>query len=291
MIETFRNLLEVPWCDLRSFLRLCTDPQCPSAQRRWRGLLRRNEGIWLHEAWYCCQACFEHSARAEIERLLATAASGRPNHQRLPLGLLMLERGMITEQQLKTALEAQRCAGQGRIGDWLRQIGAADERMLTSALGQQWSCPVFAGNGLAPAGLVPLQLNECYRMLPVRWAPAQRRLWVAFAGNVDYRVLHAIEGIVECRTEPCVIPEGAFQRHLEALRLRTAGDEIVFNGLAAASEMVRVISAYAAQLQAEEARFAPCSRHLWAGLRHHGRTTHLLFDLAASPPETSVSTG
>ena len=51
------------------------------------------------------------------------------------LGLVMLEQGWITQAQLRRALDAQKAAGTGRLGDWLIQQDAVAEDRITRALG------------------------------------------------------------------------------------------------------------------------------------------------------------
>jgi hypothetical protein len=55
--------------------------------------------------------------------------SRQENHRhRIPLGLVMLEQGWITSGQLRQALDAQRGAGAGRLGQWLAHQQGVSER-------------------------------------------------------------------------------------------------------------------------------------------------------------------
>jgi hypothetical protein len=62
---------------------------------------------------------------------------------RLPLGLLLLSKGIITGAHLQEALKAQRDSQKGRLGEWLRQQGIVTEEQVTAALSMQWGIPVF----------------------------------------------------------------------------------------------------------------------------------------------------
>jgi hypothetical protein len=55
-----------------------------------------------------------------------------------PIGLLLLSRGAITDEQLKRALLLQREKGSGKIGKFLREIRAASEQDITEGLAAQW---------------------------------------------------------------------------------------------------------------------------------------------------------
>src|SRR5579863_8981934 len=59
----------------------------------------------------------------------------------------------------------------GRVGEWLRHLGAVTEEQVTQVLGLQWSIPVFplgqSRRFLECARLVPLPLLKVAEMLPV----------------------------------------------------------------------------------------------------------------------------
>ena len=89
-------------------------------------------------------ACTLERLQAAVSRELDGRGNAVEKHRhRVPLGLLMLEQGWITRAQLRKALDAQRAASSGRLGEWLVQQHAVDEARVTRALGLQWSCPVL----------------------------------------------------------------------------------------------------------------------------------------------------
>jgi hypothetical protein len=107
----------------------------------------------------------------------------------------MLTRGWITHTQLQRALEAQRKARFGRIGDWLITECGLSEDHVTRALGIQWQCPVLTIEGFDPARMAlsaPGVLIEQTGMVPMRIA-GKRTLYVGFEDRLDAAACFAIE--------------------------------------------------------------------------------------------------
>ena len=266
---------------LQRIFHRCENQLCPNHRQPWRALFRRSQGISLHGRWHCSLACFEKSMSEMFARLLPTLTRRKPKDHRLPLGLLMLSRGLIRDDKLKAALKAQRESGSGRVGEWLQHLGAATEQQITTALGMQWSCPVFPLEShrrfLEHAGLVPFPVLQLSHMVPVHYLPASRFLYVAFADGIDYPVLYAIEQMLECHTEPCLADQSSLQRALEELRRETRPAEILFTSLNDPQKMASKTRTYAAKLDAREVQMVGCGEHLWVRLETSGQTRNLLF--------------
>jgi hypothetical protein len=188
---------------------------------------------------------------------------------RVPLGLVLLSRQQLTAEQLSAALAAQREAGCGRIGDWLRELGFASEMQVTAALARQWSCPVlraeaaFKNNDCCPA--IPLPLLESLRMIPVELVAWSRTLLVAFSDGIDYSALYAIEHMLGYRTEPCLASATVLRTCLQDLARNRMTEEVFFERVED-FECARIIGSYAARVNAKEIRLARCGMHLWVRL-------------------------
>src|SRR6516162_2240891 len=115
----------------RSATRRCSSASCPhTAQTRWSifgGKQNPGQGVELDGRWYCCPDCFEQAAQVEFSRMCRVSAGRQPRQHRVPLGLLLLSRGVIDSRQLQEALEAQRQSRKGRLGKWLIQLGSVNE--------------------------------------------------------------------------------------------------------------------------------------------------------------------
>ena len=264
----------------------CQNRSCRS-HRNWWSRLGKGEGIRLQDRWQCGWECFETGIGEIFAGMLSgTSRRSRKNH-RVPLGLVLLSRGDITHESLKAALEAKQASGRGRIGEWLRQMGAVREDHLTAALGLQWSCPIFPLQNnrryLDHAPMIPLPLLEASRMLPVHYLPASNLLYVAFADGLDYTVLYAVEQMLKCRAQPCLVEESAWNRALEEVRQQSRPMEILFDDVQDSHEMARTVRSYAAALAAEDVRVVACGEHIWVRLQSAQQSGSLLFRLC--PPQ------
>jgi hypothetical protein len=193
----------------------------------------------------------------------------------------MLSLGLISNESLQTALQAQREAGKGRVGDWLRQQGAVTEPQVTRALAMQWALPVYPlekrGDDLDSARLVPFHLLDAFQMLPVHRSPASGVLHVAFSGRVDYTVLYAIEQMLEWRTEPCLAQESCIERALERLRQEGGSTDIAIVGPMKPSIISRATLEEVLKFGTQEVRVVGCADNIWVRLHAPHRARDLLF--------------
>jgi hypothetical protein len=248
----------------------------------WRTLLDPPRGVLLHNQWLCSLECLNQVLEEVLSSLIGTSRTDpRAKAHRFPLGLVMLSLGLINKESLQAALRAQREAGKGRVGDWLRRQGAATEPQITRALAMQWSLPVYPLEkreaNLSCAHLVPFSLLEALQMLPVHCAPATGLLHMAFSSRVDYTALYAIERMLECHTEPCVAMESYIERALEKLHREGWSKDILIEGPVEAALISRATLQQAAEFGAEEVRVASCAKNIWVRLRDPEGARDLLF--------------
>jgi hypothetical protein len=141
--ETSRDFLSqrLHWWERR--VNRCSSVTCPLQGKLLSALLHIVQGIEFEGRWYCRISCLQPSVAFRIQSLLAGFRQEKPRYFRLPLGLLLVNRGFLTQAQLRSALQLQRESARRRIGDWFLQLGMITEEQLTQVLGQQWGCPVF----------------------------------------------------------------------------------------------------------------------------------------------------
>lgn len=262
----------------------CENSLCP-----WRNSLRRlmpwrkQQGVTLQGRWYCGLDCFEQALTDIFAGLLKLPEEPLPRLHRVPLGLLLLGRGVITDAQLKSALEAQRSSAAERLGRCLVRLGTASAEDVAAALAAQWGCATFPlGRDLRYreyAGMLPYALLESSRLLPVRYLAATKLLFVAFSENIDHTALYSIGQLTGGKTEPCVVTEAAMDHALEEVRAASRPAEIVFETLWDAPEMAHTIRDYAVKLSAEELMLARPRGFLWVRLRASGQSWDFLFRL------------
>lgn len=272
--------------------RYCGEPGCNLPRRLWRRIWWWNGAIGLQGLRYCAPQCFEQALQTSFLRASRTGAAQQPVQHRIPLGLLMLSRGQLTNQQLRSALDAQRESGRYRLGEWLERLGFATEQQVTAALGAQWSCPVLTTRvQLDPdcVRLLPYRLLEQFRMLPLQFVSRTRTFYLAFSDGIDYRALHAIEQILECHTDPCLIGPSQWEEAMEAVvRDRGLGD-FLFEGWRDASEMARITCSYVLKLGADDVRVAGFEGYIWARLAAGRDFINLLFRRDAGTGEAALA--
>ncbi len=271
------KLWRLAWRDFRRQLAV----KCGSCgrihSRWWRRLRPRSQGVRMQGLWYCRAECLERALCEVLERGRPMARRGDAAPHRIPLGLLLLSRQQLTPAQLRTALDLQKTAGHGKIGEWLQHLGFATEREITAALARQWCCPVLR-TGLESMGgsrsfPIPLLLLESFQMIPVEFAEATRTLLIAFSQGIDHTVLYAVEQMLGYRTEACFVCPSTLRKGLQALEQRRETNDVVFERMEDVRECARIIGSYSTKVGAEEVRLARCGRHIWIRLERLRRET------------------
>jgi len=204
----------------------------------------------------------------------------------------MVARGKLSFIEVRAALEAQRRARYGKIGEWIEKLGFATEQEVTTALALQWGCPVATSidpSTVQSLGNIPLPILEAFQMLPLNYAAATNTLYVAFGERVDHAALYAIEKILACRTQPCVAGRKSIARQLEHMRQLSRPTDVEFGPMDDLAEMARIAASYTARLSPEEVRLSRIGRFIWLRLDVHPEirpktrsvTTNLVFRLSA----------
>jgi len=257
-----------PMATLNSLPR-CAGPFCPRPPTLWQRWWARHEGVWLDERWYCSLDCFQAGLFRALERAALAEPRTPARPHRLPLGLILLSQGEITASQLHEALAQQRAAGGGKIGEWLVKLGAVGEEAVTAALAAQQGCPVFAlvePQSLPGRMQWPEQLVERYRAVPVFYGQRQSALYVGFQERVDRSFLLALEHMLRCRTQPCILTAAGYRRQLEMRALTISGEAIAIAERLDCEAMTRTLGNYAEQVRAQRANLMRCDDRIWIRL-------------------------
>lgn len=207
----------------------CANPGCRSG---WLHLWRSRSAPVFEQGWTCSPVCTEaHIATALARELDGRSGTSRESHRhRVPLGLLMLEQGWITRAQLRCALEAQKAAGSGRLGQWLIRQHAITEEQVTRALGLQWSCPVLSlehHDPAAMAAVMPRLFVDAFGALPLRLA-AGRVLYLGFEEALDPVLALALERMSGLRVDSGIVSSSRFlQAHRRMLEAQFPPVELI----------------------------------------------------------------
>jgi len=266
---------------IQKVFRACQNPDCRRQYLFWPAWLREEEGIHLQGQWHCSPECFEKAVQSALFRMLPGTEDNSRKHHRIPIGLLLLSRGVINDQQLKRALRLQRENGSGKIGKFLQEIRAVTEREITEGLAAQWGCPIYplgkAREFLDCASLLPLTLLEAGRMLPVHYLRVQQILYMAFVEGVDHTALYAVEQMLRLRTVPCIVSESDLSSALASFRPLARVPAEVFESPNEPMEIARTTSSYAWNIGATEVWAARSGQYLWIRMKTEQGYKDILF--------------
>lgn len=209
------------------FFPVCANPNCTAG---WLRLGRSRSTPVFEDGWCCSPQCTRAQVEAALRREMGMRVAAPETHRhRIPLGLAMLDQRWITAEELRAALAAQRQAGAGRLGQWLRRQGVSGQ-LITRALGLQWSCPVLSVEEQLPdpvTALLPRLFVDAFGALPLRVA-AEKILYLGFEDRLDPALALAIESMTGLRVENGLVEESRFRRaHARALEARYPAVELV----------------------------------------------------------------
>jgi len=194
-----------------SMFETCANAGCRSG---WLQLWRSRSKPVFEGGWTCSAECTEAVIGAAVGRELDGRRGAQEVHRhRIPLGLVMLEQGWITQSQLRRALEAQKASGTGRLGLWLMRQQAVSEELVTRALCLQWSCPVLTLEFHDPASvaaMMPRLFVDAFGVLPLRVA-GEKVLYLGFEESLDPVLALAVERMTGLRVESGIVRESLFR--------------------------------------------------------------------------------
>ncbi len=292
LVAHFRRALAAPaW--LRRWRLRCASPDCELRGHLWPtfagpSFLGKSRGVMLDGRWYCSGECLLGPLMTQVRSLLAGPARERPRRHRVPLGLLLVNRGSLSPQQLREALQAQASHGGEKLGSVLRHLGFVPAEEVTAALAHQWGCPVFPLDPQAPLlgfqDLVPLPLLESACAVPVYVSPDGGTLHLAFGERLDHTTLYSVERMLGRRTIACVAEETAVVRALEEMRRRDAEPDSCFDTMRDPREIAWTIRSYAGEYRASQITLARASSYLWVRfVSRHPRDLLFRIRSAADP--------
>jgi hypothetical protein len=266
----------VNWTALRE---QCSGNRC-HVRNLSHSLLGRKNGVRIGESWYCSPECFRDGVENRLWELRHAEEHRSVAHRlRLPLGLLLVSRGCITNQQLRIAVERQRDR-KGSLGEILCDLQYATERQVTEARATQWGCPVYSAKIKLTEiqARIPTALLRLAAMAPVYHATAANRLLIGFVDGIDHHALHTVEEMTGCLTEPCFITSSECRDSIHNLSGRNI--EVSFDRVSSVAETANIVQSYAFQIAANEARFAICHGLLWVRLNRETQPTDLMFSVS-----------
>lgn len=257
----------------------CSAESC----NRWlteRQLNVSRVGVSFGQSWYCSYRCASSAMEAALQNWLTPRTRRREAPARPPFGLALVRRGLLSDAQYKVVAEVQRASGE-EFGDVAVSLGYVTETEVTESRALHWACPAFAYSpGMSGSSVhIPSVLRERYSMVSMHHVISGNRLFVGFQYGVEYAALFALEQIIGCTTQPCLISRGDFARlHGELLTDRSVEERFV-DGCATAAAILRQICQAGRSMDAESVGITRCGEMLWCRLSGQARKTDLLFAL------------
>lgn len=215
----------------------CTSGKCASRPKFWK---KSSRPVFEGE-WFCGKECARNALEAIVRRQRMSAVSGAggdAHKHRIPLGLVLLDRGLISSEQLQAALLAQKIAGHGRLGDWLHETCGLGSDAIAKALGAQWNRPVLSLSGFRAdkmALVLPDALRKRLGVLPLRVA-AGKILYLAFQDRIDHAAVAMLERMSGLRVESGFLTEESFLDAAERMTY-TRSPECVEEEISSAEEV------------------------------------------------------
>jgi len=134
------------------------------------------------------------------------------------LGEMLVERGVLSVEQLQTGLTAHR-KGHARLGTCLVDFGFIDEKSLLEALAEQHQVPYIAKSTLLEClerldeGVMPRSMLERLRAIPFR--KVNGRIQVAMCDPEDAAAINRIAAYTQRHVEPFVTSDRTIELVLE----------------------------------------------------------------------------
>lgn len=159
------------------------------------GLRSRTRPV-IDGRWCCGEACLQARVAAYVRRSVTTQSSRQDHQHRVPLGLLLLSQGAITQEQLRFARKMSEGTGE-RIGDVLVEHCGLPQQRVVQALATQWGCSAWDVGGTIADGMAcvaPRVVLHTTGMLPLR-LQSDGAISVAFLDAPDAPAVLALRSI------------------------------------------------------------------------------------------------
>ena len=244
---------------------------CDSYACHSRQILRSfpggRHGICAGQRWYCSVDCFVQAASTTLFALSNRQVVEMPRTPRLSLGLVMLSKGYLTAEQLRTATRDNQWRDED-LDSTLIRLGMATEKQIATARSAQWGYPVLAQEhfGRMVETDLPRALLASCSAAPLHYSQAAKRILLGFVVRVEYSLLQAIEQMTGCRVDPCFITATDLAEQNERLTQISGHKEIPVEDPGSPEKMARSLGRAAVDIEAANVEFTRCRNDIWVRL-------------------------
>jgi len=138
--------------------------------------------------------------------------------ERIQLGQMLVEAGLLTAEQLKMAMDFQKSVG-GKLGAIIVKLGFIEDTTLTNFIARQQGLPVVNLDELVlPENLVkriPRKLIEKHHVVPIRYHDGV--LAIATSDPFDYEAIEELQLAVDSRIEMNLSPRSQILRSIHEI--------------------------------------------------------------------------
>jgi hypothetical protein len=235
-------------------------------------------GISVGQLWYCSVDCFATAARSRFSALSGGSILEMPHYPRLSIGLVMLSKGYLTDDQLRFAMAQSQLHGE-ELEAVLVRLGLASEKQLAAARAAQWGYPVLGQDYMGQpveADIPPTLLHSC-SAAPLHCSMTAKRFLLGFVYRVEHGLLNSLELVTGFRAEPCFITATEFSEQMARLTAVPDCEEVLFEDSNTPAQMAKTVAGFAVEIAAREAHFARCRDYVWTRLTGKRRKIDVLF--------------
>jgi hypothetical protein len=255
----------------------CALQTCPNSMFM-RFVAQGRAGILVEQDWYCSVGCFFEAAFNRFSAVAAGRVVEMTHAPRLSIGLALLAKGYLTDEQLRSATVQSRMHGE-ELEAALVRLGLVNEWQLTAARAAQWGVPVLGQErvGQPVEADIPMKLLWAYSAAPLHYSAAAQRLLLGFVYRVEHGLLDSLEQISGWRVEPCFITPTEFAEQMARLTPPADYEEVAFEDSRTPVQMAKTLAGVAVDISAREARFAHSRNLTWVRLFGKRRKMDVLF--------------
>lgn len=190
---------------------ICNDSVCDQKQSVLGYF--RGTGYFFGQGWYCSRSCLLKTLTVVVRRGFDLPTPEILIHRRGRIGAILIQKGLISRDELQLALERQSVEG-GLIGEWLVKLTEVSETELMAALSEQQGVPWLARAGSninkSLVGLLPKKLCLDYKIFPFEFSREGGALRVAAKSPIDGLLLHMLRTMLGYEIQFFIVSDRVF---------------------------------------------------------------------------------
>jgi len=181
----------------------CHTEGCNVQPSWFRTRLMKQSGYVIESQWHCSDACLRKAILARLKQRRQSRDMALQGLLRLKLGHILLDQGVISREQLETAIATQREERSGeRLGSILKTLEFVKERDVTTALSRQYGLPVvnLTNQRISQAvvKMVPPEIVRQSKFFPLEYDNYNNSLVVVTCDPGDVSQMINLRSILEC---------------------------------------------------------------------------------------------